>query len=37
VQMAALDGSRDPVTGVYAEQVSRWALLFVEAMESGAR
>ncbi len=36
VQMAALDGSRDPMTGVYAEQVSRWALLFVEAMESGA-
>jgi rhamnulokinase len=36
VQMAALDGSRDAVTGVYAEQVSRWALLFVEAMEAGA-
>ena len=34
VQMAALEGDRDPVTGVYAEQVSRWALLFVEAMEA---
>jgi rhamnulokinase len=33
VQMAALEGSRDAVTGVYAEQVSRWALLFVDAME----
>jgi len=33
VQMAALEGSRDPVTGVYAEQVSRWAALFVAALE----
>jgi rhamnulokinase len=37
VQMAALEGSRDGVTGVYKEQVSRWALLLVEAMEDGAR
>ncbi|MCU1321418.1 MAG: Carbohydrate kinase, FGGY-like protein [Acidobacteriaceae bacterium] len=36
VQMAVLDGSRDAVTGVYSEQVSRWALLFVEAMETGS-
>lgn len=35
VQMAVLDGSRDPVTGVYAEQVSQWAGLFVEAMAAG--
>jgi rhamnulokinase len=33
VQIAAMEGSRDGVTGVYAEQVSRWALLFVDAME----
>ena len=32
VQMAALEGSRDAVSGVYAEQVSRWAGLFVTAM-----
>ncbi|WP_255551110.1 FGGY-family carbohydrate kinase [Granulicella sp. dw_53] len=37
VQLAALEGSRDIVTGVYAEQVSRWALIFVEAMEAGAQ
>ena len=36
VQLAALEGSEDPVTGVYAEQVSRWALLLVEAMEGTA-
>jgi rhamnulokinase len=33
VQMAVLEGSRDAVTGAYAEQVSRWAGLFVMAME----
>ncbi len=33
VQMAALEGGRDPVTGVYAEQVSRWAGQFVTALE----
>jgi rhamnulokinase len=36
VQMAVLDGSRDAVTGVYAEQVSRWAGLFVAALEHAA-
>lgn len=33
VQMAVLEGSRDAVTGAYAEQVSQWAGLFVAAME----
>ena len=33
VQMAVLEGSRDAVTGAYAEQVSRWAGLFVAALE----
>ena len=33
VQMATLEGSRDAVTGVYAEQVSRWAAMFVAALE----
>jgi rhamnulokinase len=33
VQLAVLEGSRDPVTGAYAEQVSRWAGLFVAALE----
>ncbi len=37
VQIAVLEGSRDPVTGAYAEQVSRWAGLFVAALETGAR
>jgi rhamnulokinase len=32
VQLAALEGSADAVTGVYAEQVSRWAGLLVAAM-----
>ncbi|WP_174240952.1 rhamnulokinase family protein [Granulicella sp. S190] len=32
VQMAVLEGSRDEVTGAYAEQVSRWAALLVTAM-----
>jgi rhamnulokinase len=35
VQMAVLEGSRDVVTGAYAEQVSRWAGLFVAALEHG--
>ncbi len=35
VQMAVLEGSRDAVTGAYAEQVSRWAGLFVAALEHG--
>jgi len=33
VQLAVLEESRDAVTGAYAEQVSRWAALFVAAME----
>ncbi|MEO8735227.1 MAG: FGGY-family carbohydrate kinase, partial [Edaphobacter sp.] len=33
VQMAALEGSYDSDAGVYAEQVSRWARLFVAALE----
>jgi rhamnulokinase len=36
VQMAVLEGSRDAVTGAYAEQVSRWAGLFVSALEQPA-
>jgi rhamnulokinase len=32
VQMAALEGSGD-ASGVYAEQVSRWAGLFVSAID----
>jgi len=36
VQLAVLEGSRDAVTGAYAEQVSRWAGLIVEAMERAA-
>jgi rhamnulokinase len=36
VQMAALQGSRDAVTGADAEQVSRWAGLFVASMEQPA-
>jgi rhamnulokinase len=37
VQLAALEGRRDMVTGVYAEQVSRWAGLFVAALEESAK
>jgi rhamnulokinase len=33
VQLAVLEGSRDPITGAYAEQVSRWAGLFVAALD----
>jgi rhamnulokinase len=36
VQMAVLEGSRDSVSGAYAEQVSRWAGLFVGALERTA-
>ena len=36
VQMAVLEGSRDAVTGADAEQVSRWAGLFVAALEQSA-
>jgi rhamnulokinase len=31
--LAVLEGGRDAVSGAYAEQVSRWAGLFVSALE----
>jgi rhamnulokinase len=34
VQLATLEGSRDPVTGAYAEPVARWAGLLVEALHA---
>ena len=34
VQLATLEGSRDPVTGAYAEPVARWAGLFIEALHA---
>jgi rhamnulokinase len=34
VQLAVLQGSRDAITGVHAEQVSRWARLLVATMEN---
>ena len=34
VQLATLEGSRDPVTGAYAEPVARWAGLFIEALDA---
>jgi rhamnulokinase len=34
VQLAALEGSRDAVTGAYAEKVSRWAGLLVDAQST---
>jgi rhamnulokinase len=36
VQLAVLERSRDTLTGAYAEQVSRWAALFVGALEQVA-
>jgi rhamnulokinase len=33
VQLAVLEGSRDAITGVSAEQVSQWAGLFVKTLE----
>jgi rhamnulokinase len=33
IQMTVLEGSRDAVTGVYAEPVSRWAALLAAALE----
>jgi rhamnulokinase len=36
VQMAVLEGSRDAMTGAYTEQASRWAGLFVAALEQTA-
>jgi len=34
VQLATLEGSRDPITGAYAEPVARWAGLFIEALDT---
>lgn len=34
VQLAALEGSRDAVTGAYAETVSRWAGLLIEGQHA---
>jgi rhamnulokinase len=34
VQLATLEGSRDPVTGAYAEPVARWAGLFIDALHA---
>jgi rhamnulokinase len=34
VQLATLEGSRDPVTGAYAEPVARWAGMFIEALDA---
>ena len=34
VQLATLEGSRDAVTGAYAEPVARWAGLFIEALNA---
>jgi rhamnulokinase len=33
VQLATLEGSRDGVTGAYAEPVARWAGLFIDALK----
>ncbi len=36
VQLATLDGSRDAVTGAYAEPVARWAGLLCESLEQSS-
>ena len=36
VQLAVLEGSRDPVTGAHAEPVAQWAALLIDALESRA-
>jgi rhamnulokinase len=36
VQLATLEGSRDAITGAYAEPVARWAGLFIEALDRSA-
>jgi rhamnulokinase len=36
VQLATLEGSRDPLTGAYAEPVARWASLLIEALDTAA-
>lgn len=33
VQLAVLEGSRDPVTGAHAEPVARWAALLIDAQD----
>ena len=34
VQLATLEGSRDPVTGAHAEPVAAWAGLFIDALDA---
>jgi rhamnulokinase len=34
VQLATLEGSRDAVTGAYAEPVARWAGMFIDALDA---
>ena len=34
VQLATLEGSRDPITGAYAEPVARWAGMFIDALDA---
>jgi rhamnulokinase len=36
VQLATLEGTRDDVTGSFAEPVARWAGLFIEALGQSA-
>lgn len=35
VQLAVLEGSRDPVTGAHAEPVARWAAMLMGALDAG--
>ena len=35
VQLAVLEGSRDPVTGAHAEPVARWAAMLMDALDAG--
>jgi rhamnulokinase len=35
VQLAVLEGSRDPVTGAHAEPMARWAAMLIDALETG--
>ncbi|HXE08883.1 MAG TPA: FGGY-family carbohydrate kinase [Acidobacteriaceae bacterium] len=34
VQLAVLEGSRDPVTGAHAEPVARWAAMLIDALDA---
>ena len=34
IQLATLEGSRDAVTGVYAEPVARWAAMMETALQA---